>query len=152
MRRLTGCTSNPFKPLTPRVRRGGRRSRKERRRRRSRDGKAEGAGERNMDSWRSLDWEKRVKSIKWYYWPLKLIGEVAVKGPWKAGMHDAALAAHTERCFPFMLHWARSRRRAGGEGGPFPVLMAPMTLMTAALIPDLMTLLVLGVGGVKLNL
>lgn len=156
MRRLTGCVSNPFKPLTLQVRRGGRRSRKKRWRSWGCAGReAEGAEERNMDSWRSLNWEKRVKSIKWYYWPLKLIGEVAVKGPWKAGMHDAALAAHTEQCFPFMLHWARSRRRAGGEGdsdkGSFPILMAPMTLMTAALISDLMTLLVLG-GGAKLNL
>lgn len=109
---------------------------------------AEGAEERNMDSWRSWNWENRVKSIKWYYWPLKLIGEVAVKGPWKPGMHDAALAAHIKRCFPFMLHWARRRMREGGEGdsdkGSLCTFTAPMTLMTAGLISDLMTPLVLG--------
>lgn len=147
MRRLTGCMSNPFKPSTLRVWRGEKKEQKN-------EGggvgcaarEAEGTEERNMDSWRSWNWENRVKSIKWYYWPLKLIGEVAVKGPWKARMHDAALAAHIEQCFPFMLHWARSRRREDTEGdsdkGSLFTLMAPMTLMTAALISDLMTLLV----------
>lgn len=150
MRRLTGCMSNPFKPLTLQDR-----GEKE-------GGWREGAGcaereaedmeECNMDSW-SQNRENTVKSIKWYYWPLKLIGELALKGPWKARMHDAALAAHIKHCFPFMLHWTCSRRREVGEGdsdkGSFSSLMAPMTLMTAALISDLMTPPVL--GGAKLK-
>lgn len=47
--------------------------------------KAEGMEEDNMDSWRSSNRENEVKNIKLYYWPLKLIGGVAVKDPWKEG-------------------------------------------------------------------
>lgn len=138
MRRLTGCMSNPFKPLTLQVLGE-----------KNRGGGAVCAGQEaevmekyNMDSWRSSNRENRAKSIKWYYWPLTLIGEVAVKGPWKARMHDAALAANIKQCFPFMLHWAHSWMREDGDSdiGAFSLLMALMTLMVAALISDLMTL------------
>ena len=96
--------SNPFKPLTLQVWRGEWEYKNGGGRVGFAGLAAEGMEERNMDSWRSWNKENRVKSIKLYYWPLKLIGEVAIKGPWKARMHDAALAAHIKHCFPFMLH------------------------------------------------
>ena len=96
--------SNPFKPLTLQVWRGEKEEKNEAGGAGCAGREAEGTEERNMDSWRSRNRENRVKNIKLYYWPLKLIGEVAVKGPRKARMHDAALAAHIKHCFPFMLH------------------------------------------------
>lgn len=112
MRRLTGCVSNSFKPLTLQVW-GGEKGEEWKR------GGACCAGpaademeECNMESRRSLKWEKGVKSIKWYYWPLKLIEEVAVKGP-RHG-EDARCCPCCSLKAVFSLHAALSMQGKGG--------------------------------------